>query len=824
MIWAMSLRERWRDCRSADASPHAGPSGAASPLASAPSLAAIAFLTLCCIPVSAEAAPSLAWVFPAGGQRGTTVTMTVAGDNLADVSGLFATGTGLKAQVLPASEALPPPLDEAKPGAKPKAPDAKKFRELRVAIAPDAPLGRQEIRVFDRSGVSNARYFQVGDQPEIVEREPNDDSTGQPVEIPVVVNGRIQQDTDVDIYSFHGKKGQRIVGEIYGERVLGTIGEDSWLKGYLELRDNAGHVLAANEGYYHWDPLIEYTLPADGDYSFLSRELTYRGSPSAVYRLAIGALPRATALFPSGGRRGSTAGIAFVGDNLGPQPALQVKIPADAPLGALDERLQTAAGWTNALPFEVGDLPEVRELEPNDDWQHAMPVTPPVTINGRLDRPGDVDNYRFKLAKGQRLVLEVLADRSGSPMDSFLRLLDSDGQAIQENDDGIRERDGDVRSRDSRIERTFDSGGGFIAQVRDLDQRGGDSFVYRLTLAPPRPDFALTATPDSPAIGAGGTAVLDLSLNRSDGFDGDVAVQVADLPPGFTATSAVIRKGQEKGRLTVTAAESLPVQALRLHVAGGATIDGQRERRLAAATATYNIQGTAFTRELIGPVAGIGAPAPFALAIEPAVLTLKDGEGATLKVRARRQPEVSGEIEIKFPDLPAGVTAAPAKIPSGASEAAVELKVDPDAAAADVNLVASGETKVGESTVTAPSPAFALSVTELPGFSVTVEPKELTAALESQPEVSFTVKAERRGGFDAPIDLQWSIPSARLTMPAGHIEAGKSEAKISLKIPKELRAGTVDLKLIASAPVAGATRTRESEVKLTLTAAKPGGK
>src|SRR5207247_6648668 len=323
--------------------------------------------------------------------------------------------------------------------------------------------------------------------------------------------------------------------------------------------------------------------------------------------------------------------------------------------------------WTNPLPFQVGDLPEIREQEPNDDWQHAMPVTPPVTINARLDRPGDVDNYRFKVAKGQRLVLEVWADRAESPMDSFLRLLDAEGHVVQENDDGIRERDVEVRSRDSRLDRTFDSAGSSIAQVRDLDDRGGDSFVYRLSIAPPRPDFSLTATPDNPSIGAGGTAVLDLSVNRTDGFDGDVAVQLADLPPGLTATAAVIRKGKEKGRVTVTAADNLPVQAQALHVYGEATIDGRRERRLAAATETYNIQGTAFTRELIGPIAGIGAPAPVALAVEPTTLSLKDGESVTLAVRARRRPEASGEIDIKLPDLPGGVTAEPAKIPSGSS-------------------------------------------------------------------------------------------------------------------------------------------------------------
>src|SRR5439155_12621806 len=141
-------------------------------------------------------------------------------------------------------------------------------------------------------------------------------------------------------------------------------------------------------------------------------ELTYRGSESAVYRLAIGVLPRATALYPSGGRRGSTVPVTFIGENLGPDPTHSVTIPADAPLAARDERLQTTAGWTNPLPFQVGDLPEVMEREPNDTRKQAMPVSVPVTVNGKIDRPGDVDSYRFKVSKGQRLILEVLANRA----------------------------------------------------------------------------------------------------------------------------------------------------------------------------------------------------------------------------------------------------------------------------------------------------------------------------------------------------------------------------------------------------------------------------
>src|SRR5688572_11144401 len=107
---------------------------------------ALALLLLCPCSV-AIAAPSIAWIFPAGGQRGSTVTLAVAGDNLADLKGFFTTGSGLKVELLPYTEPLQPPLVTPKPGEKPAAPEAKRFRQFRLVIAPDAPLGRQEVRV-----------------------------------------------------------------------------------------------------------------------------------------------------------------------------------------------------------------------------------------------------------------------------------------------------------------------------------------------------------------------------------------------------------------------------------------------------------------------------------------------------------------------------------------------------------------------------------------------------------------------------------------------------------------------------------------------------
>ena len=53
--------------------------------------------------------------------------------------------------------------------------------------------------------------------------------------------------------------------------------------------------------------------------------------------------------------------------------------------------------------------------------------------------------------------------------------------------------------------------------------------------------------------------------------------------------------------MKISAAESVAHQAVLLRIWGAATIEGKEERRPAKSVETYNIQGTAFPRELVGP-------------------------------------------------------------------------------------------------------------------------------------------------------------------------------------------------------------------------------
>jgi hypothetical protein len=101
-----------------------------------------------------------------------------------------------------------------------------------VTIGSSVPSGVYELYAGGLFGLSNPRTFVVGSQPETREVEPNN-GPDRPNDLPLgsIVNGTIGSETDVDVFRFAGKKGQRFVAFCRA----GDI--DSRLSPVLELTD-----------------------------------------------------------------------------------------------------------------------------------------------------------------------------------------------------------------------------------------------------------------------------------------------------------------------------------------------------------------------------------------------------------------------------------------------------------------------------------------------------------------------------------------------------------------------------------------------------------
>ena len=153
--------------------------------------------------------PRLSVLTPAGAKAGTIVDVGFTGTEVEEPTALLFNHPGIKG--LPIIPELPKPDPKAKPDPKKKAPVRPPITKFTVTIAKDVPIGTYDARLVNKHGVSNPRRFVVGDLNEVAEKEPNNDvEQAQKIEIGSTITGNIATATDVDYYTFPGKKGQRV--------------------------------------------------------------------------------------------------------------------------------------------------------------------------------------------------------------------------------------------------------------------------------------------------------------------------------------------------------------------------------------------------------------------------------------------------------------------------------------------------------------------------------------------------------------------------------------------------------------------------------------
>lgn len=138
---------------------------------------------------------------------------------------------------------------------------------------------------------SNYVPFALDTLPECVETEPNDEpAKAQKVQLPLIINGRIDRPGDWDLFEVEGKAGQTIVAEVTARRLASPV--DSFLK----VTGPDGKILALNDDHfdaasglntYHADSYLMVKLPADGKYIVHLGETTKHGGKEYAYRLRL---------------------------------------------------------------------------------------------------------------------------------------------------------------------------------------------------------------------------------------------------------------------------------------------------------------------------------------------------------------------------------------------------------------------------------------------------------------------------------------------------------------------------------------------------------
>jgi hypothetical protein len=499
-------------------------------------------------------APRLLTTIPMGGQAGTSVEVTITGDNIENAEQLRFSHPGIAATQKLGEDGAPIP------------------NRYVVSIAADCPPGIHEARLMTRLGVSSSRVFNVGTLPETTRVKPNTSlENAMALQVNSICNAAMTQRA-VDYYSFEAQKGQRIVVDCAAK------GIDSKLKAVLIVADALGSdLLVERRG-----GALDFTAPDTEKYVVKVHDLTFNGGPAYFYRLALKqaaeneVIPRLPAVktvssfsWPPAGLTGNAV-LAEGEPNNRQAEAQKITLPCDI-AGSFFPAADVDTFEFTAKKGEVWWVEVASE-------RLGLSTDPSIVVQRVSGEGAD----------------EKLSDVAGfsdipSPVKVSTNGYSYNGPPYNAGSSDII---GKLRIGEDGVHRL---------QLRDLfgGTRNDPRNVYRLIIRKAAPDFALVgwalhmnlrngdrnALSKPIALRGGATIPIEVVVVRRDGFDGEIELFMDNLPAGVTAAGLKIPAGKSRGILLITADQDAPRGLSSASFFGRASIDGKvvtRSCRLAS--------------------------------------------------------------------------------------------------------------------------------------------------------------------------------------------------------------------------------------------------
>ncbi|MEO2045583.1 MAG: hypothetical protein ABGX16_03295 [Pirellulales bacterium] len=535
----------------------------------APAFAAV--LILVCVPLRADP-PASSYIFPAGGQQGTTVSCRVGALNCASECGFRMLDDSISA---PARiERIDTLVLEGPYHQNPVAQlawDYPKDMSAKLHFNDATRSGMYYWYCTTSEGATQLRPFIVGNLPEVIEDE-EQTTAGHPqsITLPVTINGRIFPRADFDEYRFTAAAGTIVSCEVVSHR----LGHK--LDTRLELRDQVGQLIAEADDHVGPDSLLITKIPGDGEYVLRIHDIAFEGGQDYVYRLSLRTGPCVTHIYPAGANQQMGGKVRLYGPGMGADGTLDWQTTWNG-----DRHENAESGWSMPegvnvfCPLPTSKLAQLIEAEPNDDDAKAQRITLPMAIHGRAQTLGDVDTFVFTAAEGENFVFDIFARRLVSPVTALVTVHNTAGEQI-----GRHNGDGPLYF-------AAPSAGDYTLRIGDLYRQthAGDEYIYRVLAQHSPPDFQLHLATDNLGLEPGATTKCKLLVSRLGGFDGEVRLNVAGLPEGITLDTHVI-PAREKGpasdngsfaqneiELSLTAAADAPIGfTARVKIVGTATI------------------------------------------------------------------------------------------------------------------------------------------------------------------------------------------------------------------------------------------------------------
>jgi hypothetical protein len=576
---------------------------------------------------------------------------------------------------------------------------------FRLTIDARTAVGVYPVRIVTDAGVSNPILFAVGQVAQVVEVESNNTvALAQAIPNPAVVEGACAGN-DVDFFRFTGRKGDRVVVDAVCSRI--GSGVDPMVR--LTTADHRFLASADDTPGLFTDGYLTAVLPEDGEYFLEFCDSRFAGTGRAGYRLLVGSVPFAQEVYPLALQRGQNVALELRGGTLSGDRLFALRTPSEPALSVfypkIPAQLLGDPAWAESdldveIPTPVLLDSGLTVNEPTDSMQKLPPLSPPVTVLGRLSKNGERDEYAITAPAGSKYEVRVEAFGLGSALDGQLRVLGEDGRLLGETDDGKsaparRGAGGAGRARfpgttDPAFDLTIPQGHNKVkVVVKDLMDRGGPGFTYRLVVTPVANSFQLALGEDQVAIPRGGTALVSVTVVRT-GYNGPIELDLLGIPAasGLTVFRSTVPAGQSTGVVGLKAAADSPFRERELQVVGraenGHAVVASKPIVFAEQTDStrgFAMSGTipSYARSFVSLTAAVAMPGPIGLDhVGPPILV---GQGSEVKVHLQvsRTVKHTKKYRLAAVSPPPGLSVVETELSETSASAPVTVAATPDA-------------------------------------------------------------------------------------------------------------------------------------------------
>jgi WD40 repeat protein len=669
--------------------------------------------------------PELISISPRAIQRGVPAKIMLRGKNLAQLD---------KIESIPSGGIF----STLEPG------ESETERQLSISTSGQSALGTFELELFFGEQQLKSKVSLIVDTiPQHVQE--SNENTPRELQLPCSISGKLAAENRGQEFVFDGQQGDSLVFDLAhrqpggkGNFVLTITGPDG--------KQHEG--TSADEG--EADPLRHLVLPMTGRYTVRIQELALLGGE---YRLSVGAFPFVTGAWP----------LCLPGSNKRDVYLLGFNLPQNAKAHASFSSATGDAVVVVNDPYRKRTAPTILVINDEPQLEQdrgarnvALHLRVPGSIAGRLEKPGEVDEYRFKMDQGQTLIFETLAATRGSPVDTTISIHTLDGQPVPrvllqavrdsfinfrginssitgvrlknweemelnefvycggevnrifrmpqgpdsdfimyEARDGVRRAYFDTtatahanydaaytveahppgtklssnglptftlnyqnddagereRGTDSRLTFTAPATGEYVVRVTDTRGAGSPRHVYHLFAREPKPDFKVTLNTKALTIPRGSGRELNATVERSDGFTGEIKLELQrQLPEQITWSGPVTIQANQRRASSVFFAEldaKDPANVvLPPSLTATAIINGKEVVKEVATLEPFKLQAKPKLRVEFAP-ANINPEASTEIILQP-------GRSVNAKLKILRD-DFTGPVTLDVLNLPHGV-------------------------------------------------------------------------------------------------------------------------------------------------------------------------